>query len=415
MAKAIPFSVNRNDVRPLFNQVVDGLREAIMSGYYVPGDKIPTSRELCPILGVSRIVTQAALEQLAAEGLVVSRPRVGTVVRDRGEKQWRGRVVFVYEKGDDNYLKTMLANAMQDSLADAGYLLSQTSVGAKDNGLLDFCRLDAALLRSVDLVVVMYHRPEICAYLTKRKVPYIVFGEEAEKPASAVGAIHFDYNLAMPEFAAACTAAGIKEVVQVYWHPLMCDAAPALKKAGIRVKKMKVPVDESEGRLIGVKRAGRLAFEKMIADGRAGADAGRVALRRDLGRDKARPSRRNEVHPSQVFFIADDYLASGALLALSYAGLKVPENVRLVTFANVGLGPDYCRPLSRMEFDSSKAGEIVAAAVIEYFKTGTFPVGISVGPKWIAGETMGAARPLGVASVLHRRRRPVRPFVASAI
>ena len=27
MAKAIPFSVNRNDVRPLFNQVVDGLRE----------------------------------------------------------------------------------------------------------------------------------------------------------------------------------------------------------------------------------------------------------------------------------------------------------------------------------------------------------------------------------------------------
>ena len=397
MAKKIPFSINRNDVRPLFNQVVDGLREAIISGYYVPGDKIPTSRELCPILGVSRIVTQAALEQLSAEGLVVSRPRVGTVVRDRHGKQWRGRVIFVYEKGDDNYLKTMLANAMQDSLADVGYLLSQISVGAKGSGSLDFCRLDAALSRSVDLVVVMYHRPEICAYLTKRKMPYIVFGEKAEKPVSAVGVIHFDYNLAMPEFAAACKAVDIKEVVQFYWHPLMCDAAPALKKAGIRVKKMKVSVNEAEGRLIGVKRAGRLAFEKMIADGRVG-------LRRI--EDNA---------PRQMYFIADDYLASGALLALSYAGLKVPENVRLATFANVGLGPDYCRPLSRMEFDSHKAGEIVAAAVIEYFKTGTFPVGISVGPKWIAGETMGAARPLGAASVLHRRRRPVRPFVASAI
>ena len=63
--KKIPFSINRNDVRPLFNQVVDGFREAIISGYYVSGDKIPSSRDLCPILGVSRIVTQAALENLA--------------------------------------------------------------------------------------------------------------------------------------------------------------------------------------------------------------------------------------------------------------------------------------------------------------------------------------------------------------
>ena len=373
-ARKIPFSINRNDVRPLFNQVVDGLREAIMSGYYVPGDKIPTSRELCPILGVSRIVTQAALEQLAAEGLVVSRPRLGTVVRDRDGKQWRGHVVFVYEKGDDNYLKTMLASAMQDSLTDAGYLFSQVSVGTRSDGSLDFCRLDVALSRSVDLAVVMYHRPEIYAYLTKRKVRYAVFGEKAEKPAPAVGAIHFDYNLAMPDFAAACKAAGIGEVVQVYWHPLMCDAATALKKSGIRVKKMKVPVDESEGRLIGVKRAGRLAFEKMIADGRVGPVH---------GHDEARSSR--------VFFIADNYLASGALLALSYAGLKVPEDVQLATFAVAGLGPDYHRPLSRMELDASKAGEAVAAAILEFLKTGEFQSGIAVGPEWIAGETMEAA------------------------
>lgn len=365
-ARKIPFSINRNDVRPLFNQVVDGLREAIMSGYYVPGEKIPTSRELCPILGVSRIVTQAALEQLAAEGLVVSRPRVGTVVRDRAGKQWRGHVVFVYEKGDDsNYLKAMLASAMQDSLSDAGYLLSQASVDTKSDGSLDFCRLDAALSRSVDFVVVMYNRPDVYAYLARRKVPYAAFGEVMGEPASAVGTILLDYNLAVPDFAAACKAAGIKEVVQVYWNPLMCDAAPVLKKAGVRVKKMKVPVNEAEGRLIGVKRAGRVAFEKMLRGDGAIAAAGRT------------------------YFIADDYLASGALLALSYAGLKVPEDVRLATFANAGLGPDYCRSLSRMEFDSRKAGEIVAAAVVEYFKTGTFASGITVGPKWIVGETMG--------------------------
>ena len=42
--KTIPFSVSRNDSRTLFAQVSDGLREAIVSGYYAPGDVLPTSR-----------------------------------------------------------------------------------------------------------------------------------------------------------------------------------------------------------------------------------------------------------------------------------------------------------------------------------------------------------------------------------
>ena len=134
-----------------------------------------------------------------------------------------------------------------------------------------------------------------------------------------------------------------------------------------RVKKLKVPVDESEGRLIGVRRAGRLAFEKMIDSNHA----------------------IHETHEKRIYFIADDYLTTGALAALSYAGLKVPEDVRLVTFANAGLGPDYHRPLSRMEFDSTKAGVTVADVILGFLKTGEFPSGVAVGPKWIDGETMG--------------------------
>ena len=50
---------------------------------------------------------------------------------------------------------------------------------------------------------------------------------------------------------------------------------------------------------------------------------------------------------------------------------------------------DYHRPLSRMELDSTKAGEIVADAILKFLKTGEFPSGVAVGPKWIDGETMG--------------------------
>ena len=41
--KKIPFAVNRDGSRSLLDQVTDGLREAIVRGYYAPGDVLPSS------------------------------------------------------------------------------------------------------------------------------------------------------------------------------------------------------------------------------------------------------------------------------------------------------------------------------------------------------------------------------------
>jgi DNA-binding transcriptional regulator YhcF (GntR family) len=365
--KRLPFSVNRNDSRSLLDQVSEGLRAAIVSGRYAPGDEIPSSRELCPLLGVSRIVTSAALSRLVDEGYLLTRTGLRPTVRDRAAKRWLGHVLFVHEKGDDNYIQTMLAGAMRDSLTEAGWLFSQAGVARNADGSPDFSRLDAALSRSVDLAMVMYHRPEINAHLARSKVPYAVFGEAQRPLESAVGSVLLDYGLAMPKFAASCRAAGVTEIVEVYWHRVMCSVSPELKAAGIRVRKARVPVDESEGRLVGVKRAGRLAFERMLRKGDIRA-------------------------PGRVYFLTDDYLAEGALLALSCAGLKTPEDVRIATWANRGLGPDYRRPLSRMEMDPFAAGVTVASAIVEYLKTGTFPADVVVGPMWIDGQTISPRR-----------------------
>ena len=361
--KEIPFSVNRNDVRPLFNQVVDGFREAIISGYYVSGDKIPSSRELCPILGVSRIVTQAALEQLAAEGLVVSRPRIGSVVRDRNVKQWKGRVVFVSPEGDEQYVGTVLATALRNRLAEAGYIFTQTCLPfTLPEERFDFSRLDVALAQSVDLIVAVYPCKSMLARLARLKVPYAVFSENRQFPPSAVGGTWLDLNLAMPDFAAACKAAGVKEVLQFYFWPTMGDATEALRKVGIRVRKVFVKVDYSVGTMIGARQAGMKTFAKLIAKGR--------------------------LPRGSVCFINDDYLASGALMALAYAGVRSPEDVRIVTLANKRLGPVYPRELTRMEFDARHAGEVLSDAVLEYLKTGVYPANSVVGPVWVKGETM---------------------------
>ena len=46
MTKRVPFSVNRNDSQTLVAQVADGLRQAIVSGYYKVGEVLPSSYEL---------------------------------------------------------------------------------------------------------------------------------------------------------------------------------------------------------------------------------------------------------------------------------------------------------------------------------------------------------------------------------
>ena len=112
--KKIPFAVNRDDSRSLLDQVTDGLREAIVRGYYAPGDVLPSSNELVPILGVSRIITQNALARIAAEGYIASRVGVRSVVRDRNAKQWRGHVVLVGINKDDNYLQSVIAGSLRD-------------------------------------------------------------------------------------------------------------------------------------------------------------------------------------------------------------------------------------------------------------------------------------------------------------
>jgi len=63
-----------------YRQIHQQLRNAILSGEYKPGDKLPTEKELAALHGVSRVTSAAALAELAREGLVQRLPRRGTTV-----------------------------------------------------------------------------------------------------------------------------------------------------------------------------------------------------------------------------------------------------------------------------------------------------------------------------------------------
>ena len=77
----LPFvTVDRRTRTPLYRQIYDGYREAIVGGRLRPGQRLPSTRALAAELGISRIPVLGAFEQLLAEGYFESRVGAGTFV-----------------------------------------------------------------------------------------------------------------------------------------------------------------------------------------------------------------------------------------------------------------------------------------------------------------------------------------------
>lgn len=75
-----PVSVDRRSGTPLYRQVYDGYREAIVLRRLRAGERVPSTRDLARELGISRIPVLTAFEQLLAEGYFETRVGAGTFV-----------------------------------------------------------------------------------------------------------------------------------------------------------------------------------------------------------------------------------------------------------------------------------------------------------------------------------------------
>ncbi|HSR48151.1 MAG TPA: GntR family transcriptional regulator [Anaerolineales bacterium] len=75
-------SLDRSSPLPLYAQVRQSLEERLGAGEWKPGDRIPGEPELCREYGVSRPVVRQALQDLAAEGVILRRKGLGTFVAE---------------------------------------------------------------------------------------------------------------------------------------------------------------------------------------------------------------------------------------------------------------------------------------------------------------------------------------------
>ena len=79
-----------DDRRPKYQRIADSLREAIQSGQYGPGDRLPGENDLMAAHGVARMTARQALSVLKDEGIAESRKGAGVFVRSFRPLRRRG-------------------------------------------------------------------------------------------------------------------------------------------------------------------------------------------------------------------------------------------------------------------------------------------------------------------------------------
>lgn len=74
------FSINYRDSRPIYEQVKDSLRRAIITGGLRADEKIPSVRDLAGQLAINPNTIQKAYRELETEGYIYSVPGKGSFV-----------------------------------------------------------------------------------------------------------------------------------------------------------------------------------------------------------------------------------------------------------------------------------------------------------------------------------------------
>ena len=355
------FKVDASDGTPLSRQLAADLRLAIIRGQYKPGCALPTIEALSRESGMSFKVARRALELLAADGWTRPVRGVGSVVLDRGDGATaNGRVLFYVRQTGYSYYCSAMLSVIDACLFAKGYKTFTVNASERSEGPACL-RLKSLLNEKWGLVVIFGGGFEARRLAMDSLQPFLLLGT-GEPPSkctapTCIGRLVFDKDKAVAECVSQCIRRGVKRVVQFKYDYGAFDAVAPLAEAGIQTETIGIRRESSP------EAVSRAALAEM-----------RLILAKEQRPD--------------LFLFTDDLIAQGALIALSEADVRIPEDVAVVTLANKGLGPIWTKPLSRIEVDPVANGRAAAGAILGYLESGTPPPALCRGYVWRDGKTL---------------------------
>lgn len=97
--------------RPIYTQLLEHIKIKIISGEYLPGDKLPSVRDLASEAAVNPNTMQKALSELEKSGVIYAQRTAGRYITED---------IKLIEELKDNIAKERI-NEFLDSMKDLGY------------------------------------------------------------------------------------------------------------------------------------------------------------------------------------------------------------------------------------------------------------------------------------------------------
>ena len=75
-------TIKMQDPRPIYTQIVDGVKEQVVKGMLKPNDQVPSIRQLASMLAVTPNTVSKAYQELERQGVIVSVKGKGNFINE---------------------------------------------------------------------------------------------------------------------------------------------------------------------------------------------------------------------------------------------------------------------------------------------------------------------------------------------
>ena len=341
--------IDRTEPGTLTGKVVRELSRRIADGVLRAGDRLPSRDVLAKELGVSEFVVRRALQELAADRVIVGRPRVGHVVLDAGAVRRERLVLDVSTENFGSFASRVSTAECSRGLFKRGYRVFPVTLGVDSRETAYLAPLAEAMERAPDFVFVRTcgsRQSLVCRMVADAGVPYatITLGAASRTPGRCVGTIRLEKDAAIRRMVHDCVSRRVRSALQVdFGKDTYADATPSFHARDIFVERLSIPLVRCRD-LDDVVDYADKAMGERIASGTL----------------------------PDFIFVADDYLSLGVIAALRRRRIEPPRDVGLVVYANRGSGLFVGNYYARIELDPFVDGREIARCIADYFETGSF-------------------------------------------
>jgi DNA-binding LacI/PurR family transcriptional regulator len=355
---------------PLYRQISDDLRSRIVSGALPPGTPVGSQEELAREYSVSLITVKKALADLIREGILFSRVGKGTYVAERAPvfTLTRTRAIGIVLRDLSSPFFSLIVKGVEHAASRAGFtmLLSTSADEAEreEQQIRHFVDLGVSGLVIASMTHVYEATPAL-RELQRRGVPFVMVSYLSDADIPRVGTDH-------------------REGARMATEHLI----------GLGYRRIAY-VNGEEGNLVGEER--RIGYERALAfhglapDPRYQFRLGRRGEWNDfqsgveIGEQYSRLAEKPE-----AFFVYNDLAALGVQQALLAQGVRVPDDVAIVGFDDIGRAQYAPVPLTTVRQPTFEIG-VQAVGVIESRMAGGAPQALTIlRPELVVRSSCGA-------------------------